>query len=67
MTEAIGNFVPGNCKWKNTGVQPEIDDVVLFTKDGDDAQLGGPIWRVGLVKTANKSEVDNLIREVTIS
>ena len=66
MTEALGDFVPGNSKWKTTGVQPEVDDIVLFCKDTDDARLGGPIWRVGIIKIANKSEVDNLIREVTI-
>jgi len=60
--EFLTNYVPQPSKWKENNVDVKPGDVVLMLMNGDDVQLGGPIWRIARVRSVEQNHQDGLKR-----
>jgi hypothetical protein len=48
-TQRLGEFVPSPKKWKESGGEVKVGDVVLMLRKARDMAVGEPIWRIGRV------------------
>ena len=60
--EQLANYVPQPSKWKQNNVDISPGDIVLMLMNGDDVQLGGPIWRIARVRSVETNHQDGLKR-----
>lgn len=63
--EWLSTLVPRPPKWLEGKPDLVIGDVILFMKDGREADLGDTIWRTGIVEDIRVSR-DGVIRKITV-
>ncbi len=63
--EWLATLVPKSPKWSEGIPDLEVGDVILFMKDGKEADLGDTVWRTGVVDAIRVSR-DDIIRKVTV-
>ena len=65
QTQILQKFIPRSKKWRTTTEEPKIHDIVVFPRKQGEVVLGEPSWRVGRIKSVQRSS-DNHVRRVTI-
>ena len=63
--EAIGQFVPGNSKWKPNKILPQVGDICVYLKSGHEGKVGFDVWKIGMIQEV-KLGSDGKVREVVI-
>ena len=63
--EWLATLVPKSQKWLEGKPDLEIGDIILFMRDGKEADLGDTIWRTGVIDTIKVSR-DDIIRKITV-
>ena len=64
-SEWLVNLIPKSTKWSNGEPDIEIGDVVVFMREGKEADLGQTPWRTGLVDELHSSR-DGTPRSATL-
>jgi hypothetical protein len=64
--EKLSDFIPKLSKWiTGDEYKPKPGDIVIFTREESDHQLGSPVWRTGRIQSVERS-ADGEIRTVHI-
>ena len=60
------DFVAKPPKWFRSSANLEVGDIVIFTKNASEVQLGQPVWTIGRVIEATPSKTDGKVRTVKL-
>ena len=64
--EKLSDFIPKLSKWiTGDEYKPKPGDIVIFTREENDHQLGSPVWRTGHIQSVERS-ADGEIQTVHI-